>query len=57
MASYDFECPACGSRFELNVPMSEHDKMKDQPPACPKCGSHDARQLVSLFSCKTPSAY
>lgn len=57
MASYDFECHACGSRFELNVPMSEHDELKDQPPVCPKCGSHETRQLVSMVSSKTASGY
>jgi len=57
MASYDFECHSCGSPFELTVPMSEHDKLKDQPPACPKCGSHETRQVVSMFSSKPASSY
>lgn len=57
MASYEFECHACGERFQVNVAMSEHESLKAHPPICPKCGSHDTRQLVSLFSCKTPSGY
>jgi putative FmdB family regulatory protein len=55
MAVYEFECPDCGERFEINRSMAEHDRLRDQPPACPKCGQSHTRQLVSLFGCKTPS--
>lgn len=57
MASYDFTCQACGTKFELTVPMSEHDKLKDHPPACAKCGSTETKQLVSMFSSKPASSY
>ncbi len=57
MAVYEFECGGCGERFELSVPMSEHDRLKKEPPACPECGKNDTRQVVSMFSCKTPSGY
>jgi putative FmdB family regulatory protein len=57
MAVYEFECRDCAKRFELSMSMSEHDRLKSEPPACPECGKHDTRQLVSLFSCKTPSGY
>jgi putative FmdB family regulatory protein len=57
MASYEFECHACGERFQVNVAMSEHEGLTAHPPICPKCGNHDTRQLVSLFTCKTPSGY
>jgi putative FmdB family regulatory protein len=57
MASYEFECHACGERFQVNVAMSEHESLKANPPICPKCGKHESRQLVSLFTCKTPSGY
>lgn len=57
MAVYEFECRDCAKRFELTMPMSEHDRLKSEPPACPECGKRDTRQLVSLFSCKTPSGY
>jgi len=57
VATYDFECQACGERFELNMPMSQHDRLKDDPPACPACGKTETRQVVSLFSCKIPSGY
>jgi putative FmdB family regulatory protein len=57
MASYEFECHACSERFQVTVPMSEHDGLKAQPPICPKCASHDTRQLVSMFSSKPASGY
>jgi putative FmdB family regulatory protein len=55
MAVYEFECAACGERFEVPRPMSEHNYLKEQALTCPKCGKTDTRQLVSIFSCKTPS--
>lgn len=57
MAMYEFECQACGERFEVNVPISQHDRLKGEPPACPACAKTETRQLVSMFSCKTPSGY
>lgn len=57
MAVYEYECQDCGRRFELSMSMSEHDQRKNEPPACPQCGKQDTRQLVSLFTCKTPSGY
>jgi putative FmdB family regulatory protein len=57
MASYEFECRACNERFQVSVPMSEHDKLKAHPPIRPKCASHDTRQLVSQFSSKPASSY
>ena len=53
MAVYEFECAACGERFEVQRPMSEHDRLKEQAPLCPKCGRTETRQLVSVFNCKT----
>lgn len=57
MATYEFECQACHERFELNMAMSEHDRLREAPAACPKCGSRESRQLISAFTCKTPSGY
>lgn len=57
MAIYDYECQACGNRFDVNMSMSEHDRLKDDPPACPACGKKESRQLASLISCKIPSGY
>ncbi len=55
MAVYEFECAKCGERFEVQRPMSEHDRLKEHAPTCPTCGTTDTHQLVSAFSCKTSS--
>jgi putative FmdB family regulatory protein len=53
MAIYEFECKACGKHFELRMPMSSHDKIRESPPSCPACGKPVARQVISEFACKT----
>jgi putative FmdB family regulatory protein len=55
MAMYEFECADCGERFVVQRPISQHDLLRDQPPICPRCGKTDTHQLVSVFSCRTPS--
>jgi len=52
MPTYEFECRDCGKRFEVVGRISEHDRLKSDPPACPECGKHETHQLASLFSCK-----
>ena len=44
MSVYEFECNACGKHFEVSVPISEHDRLKKRPPACPKCGKTRVQQ-------------
>jgi putative FmdB family regulatory protein len=56
MAIYEFECSACGERFEVTRPMSQHDELKEQAPACPKCGQPAPRELAPLVGYKTPSS-
>ena len=51
MALYEFECASCGERFEVARPMAEHERLREQPPLCPKCGQQ-ARELMPLVSCK-----
>ena len=34
MARYDFKCSHCGQKYEVRLPMSEHDN----PPNCSYCG-------------------
>src|SRR6266849_7256634 len=34
MAVYEFECQSCGKRFEISVAITEHDRLKNRPPAC-----------------------
>lgn len=57
MAIYEFECQACGERFEVTMAISEHDRLGEKGAKCPKCGKQSSRQLVSSFSCKPPSKY
>ena len=57
MAVYEFECQECGKRFEVSTSISEHDRLKESPPECPKCGKRETRQLASMFSCKAPSSF
>jgi putative FmdB family regulatory protein len=57
MAVYEFECKTCGKQFEVSVPIKEHDRLKEHPPACPECGKRRTRQLASTFSCKAPSSF
>lgn len=41
MPTYDYECPACGHRFE------EFTRLHDVAPrACPKCGKKKAKRLI-----------
>jgi predicted nucleic acid-binding Zn ribbon protein len=30
MAVYEFECAACGERFEVTVPITEHQRLKER---------------------------
>jgi putative FmdB family regulatory protein len=55
MPVYEYECVACGHRFELVVGFAEHDKLHDQRPPCPECASHETHQLISGFHCKVAS--
>jgi putative FmdB family regulatory protein len=57
MAVYEYECQACGQRFEVTAPMSEYERLKKEPPACPGCGKQQTQQVVSLFSCKPASTW
>ena len=40
MPTYDYECDACGHRYELFQQISENPKKK-----CPKCGKSKLRRL------------
>ncbi len=57
MAVYEYECQACGKRFDVTVPMSQYERLKNEPPTCPSCGKQQTRQAVSLFSCKPASTW
>ena len=55
MAVYEFECSACGKRFELRVPITEHDRLRREPPACPACRATQTHQVPSAFHCRVSS--
>jgi putative FmdB family regulatory protein len=57
MAIYEFECQACGERFEMTMGIAEHDRLKEEPAACPKCGKRETQQVVSTFYTKPPTSY
>ncbi len=40
MPTYEYECPSCGKRFELFLPMSA-----DAEQPCPSCGSVSRRVI------------
>jgi len=42
MPTYEYECGACGHRFE------QYQSMSDKPiKKCPKCGKAKARRMIS----------
>jgi putative FmdB family regulatory protein len=43
MPIYEYECRACGHRFELIVRVSD-------TPVCPSCQGQDLERLLSLFA-------
>lgn len=45
MPIYEYECAACGARFDLLVSRS---KAKSSPP-CEECGSTDTERVMSGF--------
>ncbi len=55
MALYEFQCAACGERFEVSRSMAEHERLRTAPPQCPKCGQ-PARELMPLINCKIASS-
>jgi putative FmdB family regulatory protein len=55
MAIYEFDGATCGERVEVSCPMSDHDRLKQPPPACPKCGAADTHQRVPLITAKATS--
>ena len=43
MPIYEYECRACGHRFEQLI-------LHANTPECPSCQSHDLERLISLFA-------
>jgi len=53
MPVYEFDCAKCGERFEVMGSYAEREKEH----ACPKCGSTEVKQAISLFSAAPPKSY
>lgn len=49
MPLYEYECSACGERFEALVSAGE----KDTTRPCPKCNSEDIERVPSTFAVGT----
>ncbi|NLG33630.1 MAG: zinc ribbon domain-containing protein [Syntrophomonadaceae bacterium] len=45
MPIFDYVCQNCANRFDLIISNSKKDGVK-----CPKCGSANVQQLLSLFN-------
>jgi len=45
MPLYEYQCPACGCRFEELVAANAPD------PACPRCGGTNVSRLLSAANC------
>jgi putative FmdB family regulatory protein len=52
MPVYEFKCGSCDQVFEV---MGSYDE-REKSHTCPKCGSTEVRQAISLFSAKPPSS-
>jgi putative FmdB family regulatory protein len=46
MPIYEYECLACGEKFELRRSMNE----SDSEIKCPKCGVANPHRVFSMFS-------
>ena len=53
MPIYEFKCGDCGEVFEVMGSYSEREKAH----SCPKCGSENVKQAISLFSARPPSSW
>ncbi len=49
MPLYEYECRACGQRFEMLMRVSD-------TPACPACGSGNLQAAVCLFAVNSGNA-
>jgi putative regulatory protein, FmdB family len=45
MPLYDYQCKDCSETFEVHATIKE--KVAGLNLVCPKCGSHEARQLIT----------
>lgn len=54
MPTYEFRCTDCGTVFELDESMSEHDRdIREHKAKCPKCQSVNVAPQVAAFEVRT----
>jgi len=46
MPTYEFQCDACGERFEVVASLAQRDELA----VCPACGSRDVHQVFTSFT-------
>lgn len=49
MPIYEYECSACGEKFELRRSIAD----SDSDIKCPACGTVNPRRTISVFSAGT----
>ena len=42
---YSFRCPTCNRTFDIDIPMTEYDSLKDKQ-LCPVCLALDSNQVI-----------
>jgi putative FmdB family regulatory protein len=52
MPVYEFKCSKCDDVFEVMGSYAE----REREHTCPKCGSAEVRQTISVVSTKPPSS-
>jgi putative FmdB family regulatory protein len=55
MAMYEYECRACGKRFERMLSMAEHEQARKEAITCPACGKAEAWAVAPLIGYKQPA--
>ncbi len=57
MPRYDFQCPACQARFEVQATFAEYAAwMKEQKIACAQCGSKKVIRVLSAPNIRSASS-
>ena len=51
MPTYEYECRICRKHFDVQETIGDH--AKQQPHACPKCGSAQVRQVNAEVHVRT----
>ena len=52
MPIYEYECPACGEKFEMRRSITD----SDSEVKCVRCGAEKPRRVLSTFSTNSPGS-